>query len=107
MDTNRKTPSEIDTSTMSEDEYEEHTRRIHPAWFDENGNRLPTAIFGARGPHGVYIRIKSRAERGIKGSQEEQGSNIPVGWKPTFDKPVPVVRCTAIKEDGKQCNRWS
>lgn len=92
---------------MSEEEYEEHTRRIHPEWFDENGNRLPTAISGARGPHGVYIPIKSRAERGIKGSPEEQGSNIPVGWKPTLEKPVPVVRCTTIKKDGKQCNRWS
>lgn len=107
MDTNKKTPSEVDTSTMSEEEYEEYTRSIHPEWFDENGKRLPTAISGARGPHGVYIPMKTRAERGIKGSPEEQGSNIPVNWKPTLEKPVPVVRCTTMKKDGKQCNRWS
>ena|SRR5690606_21786301 len=103
----KKAAPDVDTSSMTEEEYEEYTRSIHPEWFDENGNRLPTAISGARGPHGVYIPIKTRAERGIKGSPEEQGSNIPLNWKPTLEKPVPVVRCTAMKRDGKQCNRWS
>lgn len=107
MDTNKKNPSEVDTSSMSVEEYEDYTRSIHPEWFDEDGKRLPTAISGARGPHGVYIPMKTRAERGIKGSPEEQGSNIPVNWKPTLEKPVPVVRCTTTKKDGKQCNRWS
>lgn len=36
-----------------------------------------------------------------------QGSVIPLGWKPTADKPVPVVRCTVIKKDGVRCGRWS
>lgn len=103
----KKSASGVDTSHMSVEEYEEYTRSIHPEWFDEDGKRLPTAISGARGPHGVYIPMKTRTERGIKGSPEEQGSNIPVNWKPTLEKPVPVVRCTTIKRDGKQCNRWS
>ena len=36
-----------------------------------------------------------------------QNSNIPLGWKPTDAKPVPVVRCTQIKKDGNRCGRWS
>lgn len=36
-----------------------------------------------------------------------QGSNIPLGWKPTISEPVPVVRCVQIKRDGKRCGRWS
>jgi len=40
-------------------------------------------------------------------SAAEQGSNIPTAWKPTMDKPVPVVRCTATKRDGERCGRWS
>lgn len=97
----------LDTSGMSEEEYEEYSRQHHPEWFDEDGNRLPTAISGARGPHGKYIPIKTRAERGIKGSPEEQGSNIPLKWKPTLEHPVPVVRCIKMKRDGTRCNRWS
>lgn len=38
---------------------------------------------------------------------EEQGSNIPAGWRPTVSEPVPVVRCTAIKSNGERCKRWS
>jgi hypothetical protein len=37
----------------------------------------------------------------------EQGSNIPLGWKPTAAEPVPVVRCVTIKKDGERCKRWS
>lgn len=36
-----------------------------------------------------------------------QGSVIPLGWKPTPDKPVPVVRCIVIKKDGERCGKWS
>jgi hypothetical protein len=101
----RKYASDFDG--MTEEEYEDYSRKHHPEWFDENGNRLPTAISGARGPGGKYIPIKTRAERGIKGSPEEQGSNIPVGWKRSITEPVPVVRCTHTKRDGNRCNRWS
>lgn len=36
-----------------------------------------------------------------------QGTVIPAGWKPTVQKPVPVVQCVAIKRDGVRCGRWS
>ncbi len=43
---------------------------------------------------------------------ERQGTNIPQGWKPSLDKPVPVVRCHHIFGDnheraGERCGRWS
>lgn len=38
---------------------------------------------------------------------EEQGSEIPLGWKPTATEPVPVVRCVQIKKDGLRCKNWS
>lgn len=37
----------------------------------------------------------------------EQGSVVPLGWKPTPREPVPVVRCVQIKKDGERCKRWS
>lgn len=41
-----------------------------------------------------------------------QGSTVPMGWKPTLQKPVPVVRCNYVWPDthvkgGNRCNRWS
>jgi hypothetical protein len=36
-----------------------------------------------------------------------QGSVVPLGWKPTVQAPVPVVRCVIIKKDGNRCGRWS
>jgi hypothetical protein len=36
-----------------------------------------------------------------------QGTVIPLGWKPTVQQPVPVVRCVIIKKDGNRCGRWS
>lgn len=36
-----------------------------------------------------------------------QGSEIPLGWKPTAAEPLPVVRCVQIKKDGQRCARWS
>lgn len=89
------------------EEYEEWNRKNHPEWFDENGKRLPTKITGVRAPGGIYIPEKSWAELGIKANPEQQGSAIPLGWKPSVDEPIPVVRCTKTKKDGKQCNRWS
>jgi hypothetical protein len=40
-------------------------------------------------------------------SAAEQGSEIPLRWKPTAQKPVPVVRCSQIKKDGERCKNWS
>jgi hypothetical protein len=41
----------------------------------------------------------------------EQDSIIPKGWKPTVDKPLPVVRCTGTvrngAREGERCGRWS
>lgn len=52
---------------------------------------------------------RSNASRNAgKNSAAEQGSEVPVNWKPSRDKPVPVVRCSAIaKSTGKRCGRWS
>lgn len=40
-------------------------------------------------------------------SPVDQGSVVPLGWKPTKREPVPVVRCVQIKKDGERCKRWS
>jgi hypothetical protein len=40
-------------------------------------------------------------------SSAQQDSVIPLGWKPTAAKPVPVVRCIQIKKDGARCKSWS
>lgn len=40
-------------------------------------------------------------------SPAEQGSEVPLGWKPTPREPVPVVRCIQIKKDGNRCKAWS
>lgn len=42
-----------------------------------------------------------------KNSAAEQGLNIPMDWKPTVAEPVPVVRCTATKNNGERCRKWS
>lgn len=46
-----------------------------------------------------------------KNSALEQGVNIPQNWKPTLDKPLPVVRCTGTVRNGdrqgERCGRWS
>lgn len=36
----------------------------------------------------------------------QQGSDIPRGWKPTLEKPLPAMRCRFIKSDGNRCGRW-
>lgn len=40
-------------------------------------------------------------------SAAQQDSNIPLGWKPTVAKPVPVVKCMATTSSGEPCTRWS
>lgn len=46
-----------------------------------------------------------------KFSAGQQGLNVPAGWKPTVDKPVPVVRCTGTVRNGpnqgERCPKWS
>lgn len=42
-----------------------------------------------------------------KQTAEQQASNVPLGWKPTFQKPLPSVKCTATKRDGNPCGAWS
>lgn len=40
-------------------------------------------------------------------SPAQQGTEVPVGWRPTAKQPVPVMRCSQIKKDGTRCKRWS
>lgn len=43
-----------------------------------------------------------------KTSPAEQGTVIPMNWKPTPSEPVAVVRCTGTASTtGEQCKRWS
>jgi hypothetical protein len=42
-----------------------------------------------------------------KQTPKEQGSTIPVNWKPTMQKPLPAVQCTANRRDGHRCEAWS
>ena len=39
-------------------------------------------------------------------SAAQQNSATPLGWKATWEKPVPVQQCTMIKKDGTQCKKW-
>lgn len=54
---------------------------------------------------------ESRALNAGNNSAREQESNIPKGWKPTLEKPLPVVRCTGTIRNGdrtgERCGRWS
>jgi hypothetical protein len=50
----------------------------------------------------------SRSPSAGKNSAAEQGLEVPMGWKPTIDEPVPVVRCKATSTTtGERCKRWS
>ncbi len=40
-------------------------------------------------------------------SPGEQGSAVPLSWKPTVAEPVPVVQCVQIKSNGDRCQSWS
>lgn len=42
-----------------------------------------------------------------KNSPADQGSNVPRGWRPTVAKPLPSVKCTALKRNGEPCGAWS
>lgn len=43
-----------------------------------------------------------------KTSPAEQGLEIPMGWKPTVNEPIPVVRCTGMSSTtGERCKKWS
>ena len=55
----------------------------------------------------TLVSIENRSVNAGNNSAAEQGSNIPVGWKPTAAEPVPVIRCTKIKKDSERCKRWS
>lgn len=50
--------------------------------------------------------------RSVKRTAVAQGSKIPLGWKPSMRKPIPVVRCHYFWKDphpraGEQCIKWS
>lgn len=50
----------------------------------------------------------NRSPNAGKNSAAEQGVEIPSGWKPTVENPVPVVRCKATSTtSGERCKRWS
>jgi hypothetical protein len=50
----------------------------------------------------------SRSPSAGKTSPAEQGLEVPMGWKPTHNEPVPVVRCIGIASTtGERCRRWS
>lgn len=42
-----------------------------------------------------------------KTTAAEQEANVPQGWRPTFAKPLPSVKCTANRRDGQPCGAWS
>lgn len=96
---------------MTKEEADAENRILHPEWFDENGNQLPTAITGHFGPGGQYINLpgNSDKEKGIKRMPEEMGVIIPPNFKPTVRKPIPSVRCSAMTRggNGKRCGRWA
>lgn len=50
----------------------------------------------------------NRSPNAGNNSAAEQGVEIPKGWKPTIDAPIPVVRCRATSTtSGERCKRWS
>ena len=54
---------------------------------------------------------ENRSTNAGRNSALEQDSSIPKGWKPTLEKPLPVVRCTGTVRNGERagqrCGRWS
>lgn len=68
-------------------------------------------IFNQPEPPSIDDEQPSRAPNVGNNSALEQASNIPLGWKPTLDKPLPVVRCTGTvrngDREGQRCGRWS
>ena len=63
-------------------------------------------------PPGQEPEEDALQSRRIKRTAVAQGSDIPLGWKPTVRNPIPVVRCRFIFKEphpkaGGQCERWS
>lgn len=63
-------------------------------------------------PPGVEPEEDTPKTRTVRRSALAQGSEIPLGWKPTTQAPVPVVRCHYIWREGhpragERCGRWS
>jgi len=55
---------------------------------------------------------KTRRISKVGFSAYQQDSIIPLGWRPTNEKPIPVVRCSHIYPDrheraGERCRKWS
>lgn len=46
-----------------------------------------------------------------KNTAGEQGTNVPKGWKPTAQHPLPPFRCTGIVKNGERkglrCDKWA
>jgi hypothetical protein len=46
-----------------------------------------------------------------KQTPSQQGSIVPLGWRPTVATPLPAVRCTGLirqgERKGEQCDKWS
>jgi len=52
--------------------------------------------------------VLSKSPSAGKTSPAEQGLEVPMGWKPTHNEPVPVVRCIGTASTtGERCKRWS
>lgn len=71
----------------------------------------PPSFPGANDDDGGDGVAASRAPNPGNNSALEQDSNIPRGWKPSVEKPLPVVRCTGTVRNGdrtgERCGRWS
>lgn len=72
----------------------------------DTGDPLPTALSGHRRLGGEYI-AQTPPELRHAHSAAAQDSIVPKGFKATIEKPLPVIRCIQIKEDGERCGRWS
>jgi hypothetical protein len=51
--------------------------------------------------------VKSEERSSVAVMPGQQGRTVPKNWKPTYEKPIPVVQCTKVKADGNRCGRWS
>lgn len=68
--------------------------------FDQNSMPEPPPIEGDE--------VVSMSRSAGKTSPAEQGLEVPMGWKPTHNEPVPVVRCIGTASTtGERCKRWS
>ena len=86
---------------LSDEEYTARMKKEHPEYFDRDGSWLPTAITGVFGPSGVYI--PTEAVKFPRKTAADKKYHIPEGWMPTVEKPVPEIRCTVVRVDGRPC----